>query len=131
MPHLLAAYQCTPLVKLPLTGLKPGTHLKGTTIAELGNRNRPLDMIAYKKDGKEYILIANNSRGIMKLDAKYLADAKSIEKRVEGGGTEGTPYETVEDWQGIAQLDRVDDKNALVVRRTSEGKLNLETLPLP
>jgi hypothetical protein len=25
--------------------LKPGTHVKGTTVAELGNRNRPLDMV--------------------------------------------------------------------------------------
>ncbi|MFM7593519.1 MAG: hypothetical protein ACKO85_17165, partial [Isosphaeraceae bacterium] len=37
-PHLLAAYTCTPLVKLPVKDLAPGTHVKGTTVAELGNR---------------------------------------------------------------------------------------------
>src|SRR5690606_13658127 len=43
-PHLLAAYTCTPLVKLPVADMKPGAKLRGTTIAELGNRNRPLDI---------------------------------------------------------------------------------------
>ena len=48
-PSLLAAYTCTPLVKFQLSELKPGNKVMGTTIAELGNMNRPLDMIVYKK----------------------------------------------------------------------------------
>src|SRR5262249_29873474 len=64
--HILAAYTCTPLVKLPVADLKAGEKVKGTTIAELGNRNKPLDMIVYQKDGKDYILMANSSRGVMK-----------------------------------------------------------------
>ncbi|MCI0366110.1 MAG: hypothetical protein L0219_19800, partial [Phycisphaerales bacterium] len=63
-PQLLAAYTCTPLVQFPLKDLKPGAKIKGKTIAELGNRNRPLDMIVYQKDGKDYLLLANSSRGI-------------------------------------------------------------------
>src|SRR5215470_3372837 len=53
---LLAAYTCTPLVLLPIKDLKPGAKIKGKTIAELGARNRPLDMIVYEKDGKTYLL---------------------------------------------------------------------------
>ena len=49
-PYVLAAYTCTPLVKFPLKDLAPGTKVTGTTIAELGNRNRPLDMIVYEKE---------------------------------------------------------------------------------
>src|SRR5439155_4060940 len=64
--YILAAYTCTPLVKIPVSELQPGARVKGTTIAELGNRNRPLDMIVYQKDGKDYILMANSSRGLMK-----------------------------------------------------------------
>ncbi|HZT79075.1 MAG TPA: hypothetical protein VFA26_02540, partial [Gemmataceae bacterium] len=37
--NLLAAYTCTPLVKIPLKELKPGAKVKGVTVAELGNRN--------------------------------------------------------------------------------------------
>src|SRR3954468_10446509 len=65
-PQLLAAYTCTPLVQFPLKELKPGAKVKGKTIAELGNRNRPIDMIVYQKEGKDYLLLANSSRGVMK-----------------------------------------------------------------
>ncbi len=74
-PYLLAAYQCTPLVKMPVAELKAGAHVKGTTIAELGNRNRPLDMIVYQKDGKDYLLMTNNSRGVMKIPTEGAATA--------------------------------------------------------
>ena len=67
---ILAAYTCTPLVSIPVSELKPGNKVKGTTIAELGNRNKPLDMIVYAKGGKHYILMANSSRGVMKLTGR-------------------------------------------------------------
>ncbi|MBI3865770.1 MAG: hypothetical protein HY290_28180, partial [Planctomycetia bacterium] len=34
-PHLLAAYQCTPLVTIPVAQLKAGSKVKGKTVAEL------------------------------------------------------------------------------------------------
>jgi hypothetical protein len=130
-PHLLAAYTCTPLVQFPLSDLKPGAKIKGKTIAELGNRNRPLDMIVYQKDGKDYLLLANNSRGIMKIETDKIENAESIESPVSGGGKKGLAYETVEAWTGVDQLDRYDTKHAVVVRRGDGGSLNLEALPLP
>ncbi len=130
--YVFAAYTCTPLVKIPVTDLKPGTHVRGTTIAELGNRNRPFDMIVYKKEGKDYLLIANDRRGIMKLATDDFDDIEAITERVERGGTKGVPYETVSTWSGINQLDLFDDRQALVVRRDAEsGGLTLETLALP
>jgi hypothetical protein len=130
-PHVLAAYTCTPLVKFPVKELKPGAKLKGTTIAELGNRNRPLDMIVYKKDGKEYLLLANNNRGVMKITTEDLDKAESIVTPVEGGGKKGQAYETIEGWNEIHQLDRFDDAHALVLRRDASGAFHLESLPLP
>ena len=50
-PYLLAAYTCTPLVKIPLSDLKPGARIKPVTIADVGAGNQPLDMVPYKKDG--------------------------------------------------------------------------------
>ena len=79
--NLIAGYLCTPLVKFPVSGLKPGAKVMGTTIAELGNRNRPLDMIVYKKDGKEFLLMSNNSRGVMKIPTDGFATAEGIIKR--------------------------------------------------
>ena len=43
-PYILASYTCTPLVKIPVSSLKPGSKVTGTTIAELGESNQPLEM---------------------------------------------------------------------------------------
>lgn len=128
-PHLLAAYTCTPLVKLPLVDLKPGKKVRGTTVAELGNHNRPLDIIVYTKDGKEYLLIANNARGVMKIAAAQLGDADGIESPVPD--TAGVGYETVDGLKGVQQLDKLNDKQALLLVESSPGVLNLQTVPLP
>src|SRR5262245_42229284 len=42
---LIAGYLCTPLVRFPISDLKPGEKIRGTTIAEFGAGNRPIDMI--------------------------------------------------------------------------------------
>src|SRR5688572_7981444 len=128
-PHLLAAYTCTPLVQFPLSDLKPGAKIKGKTIAELGNRNRPIDMIVYQKDGKDYLLLANSSRGIMKINTDSIEKAESITDKVDD--KKGVGYETIEAWKGIDQLDRLDAQHAVVLRRGDGGSLNLEALPLP
>lgn len=130
-PQLLAAYTCTPLVQFPLSDIKPAAKIKGKTIAELGNRNRPLDMIVYHKDGKDWLLLANNSRGVMKIATDHIAGADAITAPVGGGGTQGLKYETIESWKGIEQLDKLDDAHALVLRRGEAGALHLESLPLP
>jgi hypothetical protein len=127
--HLLAAYTCTPLVQFPISELKPGAKLKGKTIAELGNRNRPLDMIVYQKDGKNYILMANSSRGVMKITTDQIETAESITAPV--ADKKGLPYETIASWTGVDQLDRFDAKHVTVLRRAEDGSLNLESLPLP
>jgi hypothetical protein len=129
--HILAAYTCTPLVKFPVSELKPGKKVKGTTIAELGNRNSPLDMIVYQKDGKDYLLIANSSRGLMKETTENIASVDPVTKPIRGGGTAGLKYETVKNVQGVQQLDKLDKDNALMLIRTQDGALNLETVPLP
>ena len=127
-PHILAAYTCTPLVKFPVSQLKPGTKVVGTTIAELGNRNRPLDMIVYKKGGADYILMNNSSRGVMKMSTEKIDTYQPITQHTE---TAGLPYETLADLKGVEQLDRFDDANALILARAEGGSLDLKTIPLP
>jgi len=124
---ILAAYTCTPLVRIPVSELKAGNKVKGTTIAELGNRNKPIDMIVYAKGGKHYILMANSSRGVMKLTADNLETYQPITKQTE---TTGVPYETIASLKGVQHLDRYDDANALVLMGDS-GSLDLRTVPLP
>ncbi len=128
-PELLAAYTCTPLVRFPISALQPGAKVRGKTIAELGHRNRPLDMIVYNKDGKDWILLANSSRGVMKISTDGIEAAGTIEERVEG--TKGQAYETVKEWTGVEQLDKLGDALAVVLRKAEGGAMNLESLPLP
>jgi hypothetical protein len=127
--HLLAAYQCTPLVKFPVTDLKPGQKVKGTTVAELGMGNRPLDMIVYNKGGKDYILLANSARGVMKIPTEGIDTAPGIEKRV--GGTAGMKYETVASLKNVVHLDRFDKDHALILVQAKDGPMSLETIELP
>jgi hypothetical protein len=128
-PSVLAAYTCTPLVQFPIRELKPGAKIKGKTVAELGNRNRPLDMISYQKDGKQYLLLANNSRGVMKISTEKIVDIEGITEPVSN--TKGLGYETIEAWKGIDQLDRLDDKTAMVLARGEGDALTLESRDLP
>ncbi len=126
-PHILAAYTCTPLVKIPVSELKPGNKVKGATIAELGNRNRPLDMIVYQKGGAQYILMANSSRGVMKLPTEKLDSYAAITAQTE---KQGVPYETIASFKGVQQLDKLDDKYAMMLMDDA-GSLDLRSVLLP
>ena len=128
-PYLMAAYTCTPLVKFPVAALKPGSHFKGTTVAELGNRNNPLDMVVYQKDGKDFILLANSSRGVMKISTDGVAETPSIADHVTD--TAGLPYQKVTEMKGVVQLDALDKARALVLVQKDNGSLDLETVALP
>lgn len=125
--NILAAYTCTPLVKIPLTDLKPGSKVKGVTIAELGNRNRPLDMIVYEKAGKQFILMANSSRGVMKLPTEKLESYQGITAQTD---KQGVPYETIAELKGVMQLDKLDEKRALILVDNA-GSLDLRSVELP
>jgi hypothetical protein len=128
-PQLLAAYTCTPLVQFPLSDLQPGAKIKGKTIAELGNRNRPIDMMVYQKDGKDWLLLANNSRGVMKIRTDEIEKTEGIAAPVKD--KQGLGYTTVENWTNVDHLAQLDSSHALVLRRGDGGTLNLESMPLP
>jgi hypothetical protein len=124
-PQILAAYTCTPLVTFPVSTLKPGEKVRGRTIAELGNRNTPLDMIVYEKGGKQYLLLANDRRGVMKISTDGV-DKQNLTQAVTGGGTAGLEFEQVESLQDVTQLDKLNDTHAVVL---AGGTLKAVALP--
>ena len=125
---ILAAYTCTPLVKIPVSDLKGGAKVQGATIAEMGAGNRPLDMISYKKNGKEYILMANSAHGVTKLDASHLETYKAITAPTD---VTGVPFTTVADLKDVRHLQAYDDKQALVLSDNGNKGLDLRTVALP
>lgn len=126
--HILAAYTCTPLVQFALKDLKPGAKIQGRTIAEFGNGNRPLDMIVYHKEGKDYLLLANSKHGVIRVAAEQITGAAPITEKVKG--TKGLAFEKI-DWASVTQLDRFDSRQALVVQSGPGGTMNLASLALP
>jgi hypothetical protein len=128
-PNLLAAYTCTPLVKFPVSQLKPGDKIQGVTVAELGNRNTPLDMFVYQKGGEDYILIANTSRGVMKVRAEGIDKVEAITNKIEG--TAGLGYDTIDELQGVVQLEKLNGERAVVLVQNENGRQDLKTIDLP
>ena len=126
--HVLAAYTCTPLVKFPVEELLDGQKVMGSTIAELGNRNRPLDMVIYRQGGRDFVLMANSSRGVMKIDLARISEVDEITERIPDKA--GLAYETIAELQGIDQLAAYDGSRAVVLSRTDAGS-SLRTISLP
>jgi len=125
--YILAAYTCTPLVKIPMSELKAGSKVEGTTIAEMGSGNQPLDMVAYKKGGHDYILMANSTHGVTKLDTAHLETYKAI---TAPSDVAGVPFESLADWKDVKHLQAYDDKSVLVLSGAS-GAMDLKTVALP
>ena len=126
-PHLLAGFICTPLVKFPVNALS-SDRLRATTVAELGNRNRPLDMVVYQQDGKDFVLMANDRRGVMKISTDDISRQEGITERIRG--TAGQSYETIEDWNGVVQLAKLNDQYAVVVINDGDSH-NLKSVVMP
>lgn len=129
-PELLAGFTCTPLVRFPLEGVRKGEKVRGTTVAELGNRNQPIDMITYKKGAKSYLLMSNSARGVMKIPTEGIEKQESLKEPVKGGGTAGHGFETIKDWQGVTQLDKLNETHAIVLIKDGEAA-DLKTMELP
>ena len=67
----------------------------------------------------------------MKIDASGLETFEAIQTRVGGGGLKGVPYETEADLQGVVQLSKLNDEQALVLIQTEDGKRTLKAVKLP
>ncbi len=125
--YILAAYTCTPLVKIPVKALKAGSQVTGTTIAEMGPGNSPLDMISYRKDGHDYLLIANSARGVVRLQVDQVGSAEEIVTHNSSGSL---PRKRVPEWTRVHQLKKVDESTGLILT-DSGGTMNLRVVALP
>jgi len=127
--HLLAAYLCTPLVTFEASGLKDKQHVKGRTVGEFGSGNYPLDMVVYRKEGKQKLLIANSNLPLMIVDpAAVEAYAGAITEPVKTY-TGGVAFEQ-RSGTGIQQMDNLGDDHIVVLRRLAGGQLDLAPLPV-
>jgi hypothetical protein len=131
-PYVIGAYLCTPLVKFPVSALKPtsGKPYRGTTIGEFGAGSRPIDMILYKKNGREFLLMANTTRGVMKIPTDGFATAAPITTPVTSE-TAGVPFEKITSMARVQQLDLLDATHSVVLAGSNAAGLDLQAVELP
>ena len=136
--YVLAAYTCTPLVKIPVSDLKAGARVKGVTIADLGAGNQPLDMVPYMKDGHQFILIANSSFGVVKMHADNMGQYKAIDSPTVVPDKAGAPYDKVSSVTNVRHLTQYDASHAVVLTSAGgggfappTGPFNIQTIALP
>ena len=127
--HILAAYLCTPLVTFPLADLKDGEHVKGRTIAEFGSGSYPLDMLVYKKDGREKLLIANSDLPFLIVDPKDIEGYEGAIAEPTKTYVAGVRYEP-RSGVGIQQMDLLNPETIVTIRRHPGGNLDLVSLPV-
>lgn len=132
--YLMAAYICTPVVRFNLEDLKPNAVVTGTTVAELGSGNRPMDMVAYGKPGAQSLLLNNSSFGIVKVDAAIAKETSAVNEmtKADRGGGGRTPYpgiEPVASFKDVKAYAPAGDR--LVVVRSKADNLALEAVALP
>jgi hypothetical protein len=127
--HILAAYLCTPLVTFPLADLKDGEHVKGRTVAEFGSGNYPLDMLVYKKDGREKLLIANSDLPFLIVDPRDIESYEGAIAEPTKTYVAGVRYEP-RSGAGIQQMDLLNPETIVTLRRHPGGNLDLVSLPV-
>lgn len=114
--NVVASYTCTPLVLFAVDGLADGEHVMGTTVAELGAGNRPLDILAYSDGSGDYVLVANSRHPLMKVDAAGFNGAASLTDESSGNGI---GYEALPQ-AGVQRLgDRGD--HIVMLQSTDDG----------
>jgi hypothetical protein len=143
---VVGAFSCTPVVKYAVDALQPGAKVKGISMVELGSGNRPLDMIAYTKDGRARILMNtfrfHHDRApfgpspywAAVMDAGLLEGQDAVNekaaRRLAGGKPANDRIRMVEEFHGVVQLDKLSEKEAVVLRQKGEN-FDLEPVALP
>lgn len=133
-PTLIASYTCTPLVTIPLAEIEAGNKITGTTVAELGYGNTPIDIITYlsqEQDGSldQKLLVTHKHRSGSLLSTKDVAEA-SKGKGLAGqtgfaGEPTGLPIFPVPT-NNVMELDNQNQMMVVTLKRNIEtGGVNL------
>jgi hypothetical protein len=121
---ILASYTCTPVVVFSLADATPGTKTIGRTVADLGNMNQPLGMVAFRQKGEEHLLVSNSSHGLLKISQ---SDIDSQEALTEPQEPVGIPRQN-EDIDGVTYLANLGDDYVLALQNDDQGHQHLRSL---
>ena len=121
--NVLASYTCTPIVHFSLGDLKSGTQVKGKTVAELGSRNTPLDMVSYVRDDEEYLLVSNARHPLMKIACKDVDRQGPLTQPDEpvGAPRQELPH------QGVGRMGNLNGSHVLMLQWDDAGSIHLRS----
>lgn len=123
--YIVASYTCTPLVLFPMDELKPGAHVKGRTVAEMGSGNSPIDMITLQNGSESFLMMANTKYPVAKVDYKSLAQFEgTLTEPVKG--TAGVQF-VATPTTNVLQMDKLDDKQVVMMQKKANGDVDLWT----
>ena len=123
--YIVASYTCTPLVLFPMDELKPGMHVKGRTVAEMGSGNTPIDMITLQNGSESFLMMANTKHPVAKVDYKNIASFEgTLTDPVKG--TAGVQF-IATPMTGVLQMDKLDDKQVVMLQKKANGDVDLWT----
>jgi hypothetical protein len=120
---LLASYTCTPVVHFSLEGVKPHDHVKGRTVAELGAGNTPLDMVAFKRDNEEFLLVSHARHPLMKIACKDIDQHEGLTQPHEPVGVPRTPLPH----EGVSRMGNLGHDYVLMVHQDDAGNVHLRS----
>lgn len=147
--YVVGTFACTPVVRYPIDNIKAGAKIKGESVIELGHGNQPRNMFSYSKDGKTYLLMNNfrfhHSRRpygpspywTVRIDMDIFGEGDKLNEKAEWRIDTKTlkpiteRAKIIDAYYGVAHLDRLDDKQALVVAQDEKAGLTLKALDLP
>lgn len=133
--YLIAAYTCTPLVRILLEDIQPNAQIRGEMIGELGYGSAPVDMITFNHafDNQDYLLVTHNSRNGTRIALDDIPEVEPMpvnSPRVFGpAGIDQTSVPV----SGMLHMSSLNDNWAIVLRQhhTDWGRIDLRSMPLP
>jgi hypothetical protein len=120
---ILASYTCTPVVHFSLRDLTPGTQLKGRTVADLGAMNTPVDIVAYQRDGAEYLLVSNTKHPLLKIACGDIDQQGALTQPKE---PVGVPREALPQ-EGVGRMANLNGSYVLMLQQDDAGHAHLHS----
>ena len=127
---LLAAYTCTPFVSIPVGDIVNGEHVVSKTLGEFGFGNMPIDIIAYEAGDREYLLMSNSAKALIRIAVEDIPkQAEGLTEPLQDGQyTVGLEHDVLSAI-GVTQIDNLNQDHILILQRMPNGSLNLRSYP--
>lgn len=120
---ILASYTCTPVVQFSLRDAAPGAQVKGKSVADLGARSTPIDMVSYKRGGEEYLLVSNVMHPLMKIASSDINRQAALTEKADrvGAARQDMPQ------NGVGKMANLNGSHVIMMHQDEAGNFSLRS----